>query len=99
MSVALTPPAAIGWLRSLSVQLRAVAVLDAAGAPLAGDPEIARRAAGLLARPGGADTVRDGDLLLVRSARHAVAASLRPGALPGLQAADLRAALDGLDAP
>jgi hypothetical protein len=36
-SSALTPEAALGWMRSLSVDIRDAAVLDASGAVLAGD--------------------------------------------------------------
>jgi hypothetical protein len=42
---------------------------------------------------------RDGDLLTVRSDRHAVAAALGPRALERLVRADLRAALAALDGP
>ena len=38
---ALTPAGALGWLGSLSVDVRAAAVLDAEGAVLAGDPTLA----------------------------------------------------------
>jgi hypothetical protein len=43
--VALAPDTAVAWLRSLSVDLRAVAVLDAGKALLAGDPQLAARLA------------------------------------------------------
>ena len=44
---ALTPAGALGWLASLSIDVRAAAVLDAEGAVLAGDRALAgsRRAA------------------------------------------------------
>ena len=38
---ALTPAGALGWLGSLSIDVRAAAVLDADGAVLAGDPALA----------------------------------------------------------
>ena len=106
---ALTPAGALAWLASLSVDLRATAVIGADGACLAGDAQLARRAAALLAAgatgPAGAAgapatiEVRDGDLLAVRSDRHGVAAVLGPQALERLARADLRAALGALDGP
>jgi hypothetical protein len=107
---ALTPTAALAWLASLSVDLRATAVIGADGACLAGDEALARRAAALLAAaasgtagaartadaPGSVE-VRDGDVLAVRSDRHGVAAALGPRALERLARADLRAALEALD--
>jgi hypothetical protein len=42
----LTPEAALGWLRSLSVDIRSAAVLDIAGAVLAGDRRLAGAAPG-----------------------------------------------------
>ena len=95
---ALAAPVALAWLRSLSVDVRASAVLDASGALLAGDAALgARAAAALAAAPGGDAEVRTGDLLAVRSARHAVAAALGPHALERLARADLHAALTALD--
>jgi hypothetical protein len=95
---ALSAAAALAWLGSLSVDLRATAVLDASGAVLAGDAALGARAAeALAAAPEGAGEVRAGDLLAVRSARHAVAAALGPQALERLARADLLAALTALD--
>jgi hypothetical protein len=105
---AVAPAGALAWLASLSVDLRAMAVLDAGGACLAGDADLARRAAALVAAgapgpaagaPGSVVEARDGDLLTVRSDRHAVAAALGPRALERLVRADLRAALAALDGP
>jgi hypothetical protein len=42
--------------------------------------------------------VHDGDLLAVRSARRAIVASVGPQALIALHLADLRSALQSLDA-
>ena len=81
---ALTPAGALGWLASLSVDLRAAAVLDAAGAVLAGD--------GALARAGDAP-----DLIVARSERHAIVVRTGPRALERLLRADLWAALAGLE--
>ena len=80
----LTPKAALGWLRSLSVDIRAAAVLDASGAVLAGDPALA-----------GAAPTRG--VLVARSDGHAVAVRHGRRALPGLLQADMRAALDALE--
>jgi hypothetical protein len=95
---ALSPQAALAWLRSLSVDLRASAVLGADGAVLAGDAELAARVAGPLeAAPAEVTEVRAGDVLAVRSARHTVVVALGPQALERLARADVRAALDALD--
>ena len=81
---ALTPAGALGWLASLSIDVRAAAVLDAEGTVLAGD--------GALARAG------DGpDLIVARSERHAIVVRTGPRALKRLLQADLRAALEALD--
>jgi hypothetical protein len=83
-SSALTPEAALGWLRSLSVDIREAAVLDASGAVLAGDASLAsaRAARGVL---------------VARSGRHAVVVRHGRRALPGLLQADLGAALGSLE--
>ena len=81
---ALTPAGALGWLGSLSIDVRDAAVLDADGAVLAGDPALA----GL---PEGKDVV------VARSERHAIVVRTGPRPLRRLLAADLRTALEGLD--
>jgi hypothetical protein len=94
----LSPAGALAWLASLSVDVRASAVLGADGACLAGDAPLARRAAAALGTGRGRlAEVRDGDLLAVRGERHAIAAVLGPHALERLARADLRAALTALD--
>jgi hypothetical protein len=94
----LSPEGALAWLGSLSVDLRATAVLDATGVCVAGDAGLARRAAAALdAAPGRLPESRADGVLAVRSERHAVAAEVGPCALEGLVLADLRAALDALD--
>ena len=80
---ALTPAGALGWLGSLSIDVRSAAVLDADGTVLAGDPGLAA-AAGT-------------DVIAVRSDRHAIVVRIGPKALKGLLTADLRAALDALE--
>ena len=79
----LTPHAALGWLRSLSVDLEAIAILDASGALLAGDLGL---------------TPDDDGVLAARSERFAVVVRPGPQALPLLVGVDLRAAVDALEA-
>jgi hypothetical protein len=80
---ALTPAGALGWLASLSIDVRAAAVLDAAGAVLAGDPALAQ--------------AEGPDVMVARSARHAIVVRTGPRALKRLLQGDLRAALEGLE--
>jgi hypothetical protein len=93
---ALSPAGALAWLRSLSVDLRGAAVLDATGAVLAGDSDLARRAAAALAAHPGADEVRDGDLLAVRRSGRVVAAALGPGSLARVARLDLQTAAEAV---
>jgi hypothetical protein len=79
----LTPNAALGWLRSLSIDLRALAILDADGAVLAGDPALARAG--------------EGGLVVARSGQHAIVVRPGPKALERLVRADLQAALEALE--
>jgi hypothetical protein len=95
---ALAPATALAWLASLSVDLRGAAVLDEGGEPLAGDAALAARGRSALAAAPVAAEVHDRDLLAVRSARRAIVASVGPQALIALHLADLRAALQALDA-
>jgi hypothetical protein len=84
----LTPQAALGWLRSLSIDIAQAAILDADGAVLAGDPALAQ-----------AHTDADEPgLLAARSDRHAVVVRTGPKALERLVRADLQAALEALEA-
>jgi len=83
-SSVLTPEAALGWLRSLSVDIREAAVLDVSGAVLAGD-------ASLSVAP------RTRRVLAARSDRHTVLVRHGRKALPGLLQADLDAALEALE--
>jgi hypothetical protein len=104
---ALTPDAALAWLGSLSIDLDAMAVVDAGAAVdppgpgphavLAGDSALGRRAADALAAAPGSTEVDHGDLLAVRRGRRAVAASVGRHALRGLVRADLAAAAAALD--
>jgi hypothetical protein len=79
----LNPEAALGWLRSLSVDIREAAVLDASGAVMAGDPALA-------------GTPRGRHLLIARSEHHAVVVRHGRRALEGLLRADMEAALGAL---
>jgi hypothetical protein len=81
---ALTPAGAIGWLGSLSIDVRAAAVLDADGTLLAGDPALA-----------GAPEGRD--VIAARSAAHTILVRTGPRPLRRLLQADLRTALEGLE--
>lgn len=80
---ALTPAGALGWLASLSVDVRAAAVLDAEGAVLAGDPALAAEREG-------------GDVMVARSERHAIVVRTGPRPMKRLLRADLKAALEAL---
>jgi hypothetical protein len=97
MTTPLTPALALAYLRELSLDVRAAVVLDAAGAPLAGDAGLAARARALVAAtaPGGAAVDED---LLVARARDGRAIALLAGdfaLLPVLEH-DLRAAAAAL---
>jgi hypothetical protein len=82
----LGPDAALGWLRSLSVDIREAAVLDASGAVLAGDAALAGAAPGRR-------------VLVARSARYAIVVRHGRQALQGLLRADMGAALDAVEGP
>jgi hypothetical protein len=86
MAPPLTPEAALGWLRSLSVDIRQAGVLDASGAVLAGDPALAGAPAGR-------------HVIVARSERHAIVVRHGRRALRGLLQADMEAALAGLEGP
>jgi hypothetical protein len=81
----LTPQAALGWLGSLSVDIRAAAVLDASGALLAGDAALA-------------DGHQGAGVVTVRSEHYAIVARTGPKALERLLRADLNAAVEALEA-
>ena len=82
---ALTPRGALGWLESLSIDVRAAAVLDAAGTAVAGDRGLAQASEGA-------------DVLVLRSERHTIVVRTGPRALKRLLMADIRAALAALEA-
>jgi hypothetical protein len=94
MTVALTPDAALARVATLTAALRQAAVLDAGGALLAGDPDVAARARKALHSSGSAPEVHASDgLHVVRAGDRAIAAEAGPEALAGLLLADLRDAL------
>jgi hypothetical protein len=82
----LTPHAALGWLQSLSIDLRELAILDAEGEVLAGDAALAQ----------GANATRDKRLIVARSGQHAIVVRPGPKALERLVRADLQAAVEAL---
>jgi hypothetical protein len=99
----LTPHAALGWLRSLSIDITAAAVLDATGAVLAGDAALAgegatsgQSALGAAASSRTATGAPPG-LISARSERHAIVLRIGPRALERLVRADLQAALEALE--
>ena len=97
MPPALSPEHALAYVRELSADVRAVAVLDAAGALLAGDPELARAAAPLLRAGAELEAVREHGVVCVAcDDHHAIVAACGRFALPGVVRSDLRAALGGL---
>jgi hypothetical protein len=81
----LTPQAALGWLRSLSVDIREAAILDAAGTVLAGDSALT-------------DARTGRDILIARSAHRAIVVRHGRRALQGLLRADMEATLGALEA-
>jgi hypothetical protein len=81
---ALTPEGALGWLASLSIDVRAAAVLDAEGAVLAGDHALATAPEG-------------GDVMAARSERYAVVVRVGKRPVKRLLKGDLRAALEALE--
>jgi hypothetical protein len=76
MTAALTPATALSYLAELEPALEAAAIVAGDGTTLAGDPTLAASREALM---------------VARSARHAVIARVRPGALPGLVRHDLEA--------
>jgi hypothetical protein len=98
----LTPALALDYLRQLSAGMQAAVVLDADGAPLAGDASLAAPARRLLAASPAAPVAReraaDGALLLVARDEEgfAVAALAAPQALEPLLEHDLRTLVSDL---
>jgi len=100
MPPALTPALALDYVRELSADVRAAIALAADGARLAGPEALAAPARVLLAALGAhghAERVESaGVVCAARSERHALIVVCGPLALPGVVAADVRAALIAL---
>lgn len=100
MPPALTPARALEYLRELSADIQAAAVLDASGKVLAGGPAMAEPARELLAAAGGATdvhvTTEDGAVFAARDDRHAIVLACGRFALPSLARYDLRMVLADL---
>jgi len=96
-SAALTPALAVEYLRELSADIRAAAILSADGEPIAGPPELADAARRLLtAAPDAAEievVTAGGAIHAARSERHAVVAVCGRFALPALIRYDLKVVL------
>jgi hypothetical protein len=98
MTAALTPDAALALVSTLTPGLRRAAVLDADGAWLAGDRDLAARAHRAL-EAGPDDAVRTPDgLRAARDDRHGLAAEAGEEVLDGLLLADLQTVLAALQA-
>src|SRR3954452_19577741 len=99
-AAALTPELAVDYLRELSADIREVAILTAAGKPLAGEPEVAAAAKALLtAAPDAAEievATAGGAVHAARSPEHAVVAVCGRFALPALIRYDLKVVLGEL---
>jgi uncharacterized membrane protein YgcG len=97
MTSALTPELAVDYLRELSADIRATAVLTAAGEALAGPEELAAPARELLdAAPGAAELqviTGDGTVYASRDEHHAIVAVCGRFALPALIRFDLKVVL------
>ena len=91
---ALTPELAVGYLRELSADIRAVAILAPDGTPLAGEPELADAAGRLLAAAPDAAEIEvaaaGGVIHAARSDEHAVVAVCGRFALTALIRYDLQ---------
>jgi hypothetical protein len=99
MARALTPTDALEYLRQLSADVRAGAVLNAAGEVLADPDGIAAHARELLAATDAAElevTLPNGVVFTARDDRHAVVVATGSQVLPGLQRHDLRTVLGDL---
>ena len=100
MTPALTPARALDYLRELSADIRAGAVLSADGALLAGPEALAAPARELIdAADDAADvhvTTTDGAVFVARDDRHAIVLACGRFALPSLARYDLRMVLADL---
>jgi hypothetical protein len=96
----LTPPLALDYLRELSADIRAGAVLDAEGHLLAGPQDLGDAARDLVTAAGDAQEIHvstaDGAVFAARSASHALVVVCGRFALPSLIRYDLRLVLADL---
>jgi hypothetical protein len=89
MTAPLTPALALAYLHELSLDVLAAVVLDASGAPLAGEADLAPRARALLAAADGPRAAA-GQLLAAEGPNGlAIAVVAGPNALRGLLEHDL----------
>jgi hypothetical protein len=97
MTSALTPELAVEYLRELSADIRATAVLTAAGDALAGPPELAAPARELLAAAPGAAELQvvtgEGAVYASRDEHHAIVVVCGRFGLPALIRFDLKVVL------
>ena len=97
MTPALTPDLAVGYLRELSADILAAAVLSPAGEPIACAPELADAARELLtAAPDAAEieiSTAGGAVHAARDDQHAIIAVCGRFALPALVRYDLKVVL------
>jgi hypothetical protein len=100
MTPALTPARALEYLRELSTDIRAGAILDADGELLAGPEALAEPARELLAAADDAADVHattgDGAVFLARDPQHVIVLACGRFALPSLARYDLRMVLADL---
>jgi hypothetical protein len=100
MTAALTPPLARDFLAALSADIRAVVILDHAGALRAGPDSLAAPARELLATAPRAQPLEgrtsDGAVYAARDSHHAIVVVTGRFALPRLTRHDLRVALAAL---
>jgi hypothetical protein len=100
MTDALTPAQALEYLRTLSADIEAAAVLGADGRLLAGPDELAEPARALLAEAPDADDLEvstaEGSVFAARSDDHAVVLVCGRFTLPALVRFDLRMVLGDL---
>jgi hypothetical protein len=100
MTPALTPELAVDYLRELSADIRAAAILTPAGAPIAGAAELTGPARDLLAAaPDAAElevVTADGAVYASRSEHHAIVVACGRFALPALIRFDLKVVLGEL---
>jgi hypothetical protein len=98
MTASLTPVLALAYLGELSVDVRAAIVLDAAGAPLAGDAALAPAVREMRASSEARRPAAGGTLLAARTADGGTIAALAgPLSVLAVLGRDLAAAAEALD--